>query len=383
VVRDQAIARLIGEILEATGPDGAVIVESGEAVETTFEYLEGVRWDSGLVSPDVFLSSGQASLRMIEPCLLITDAVLDEPERMLPVLEAAVALGAPRLFVVAPEVREPVIALLGTNVQRGVLEAAAVVQAPSTGDVRAAILGDLAIISGGRLVRTAAGGLAEFLPADLGRARQVWATRTAFGILGGRGTRGAIRQRVAEARADLQRAADDHYQRTMAQQRIGRLLGIGAVIRVGAASELAREDLRLRAEAAVSAARLALEDGVVAGGGLALVRAAAALRCRTWQADEAVAVQVLAQALEAPLRSILRNAGQRAPGRVLDEASRRGAWETYDVLRGAWVDAWQTGVLDPLSVPRTAVEVGVSAARTALTTGALVRRRQVRPPAGR
>jgi len=383
VVRNRAIAGRIGEILEATGPDGAIIVESGEAVETTFEYLEGVRWDSGLVSPDVFLPSGQASLRLVEPCLLITDVVLDAPERVAPVLEAAVALGAPRLFIVAPEVREPVIALLATNVQRGVLEAAAVVQAPSTGDVRAAILGDLAVIGGGHLVQHAAGGLAEFVPADLGRARQAWATRSAFGILGGRGTRGAIRQRVAEARAALQRAADDQYQRSMAQQRIGRLLGIGAVIRVGAASELAREDLRLRAEAAVNAARLALEDGVVAGGGLALVRAAAALRCRAWQADEAVAAQVLAVALEAPLRTILRNAGAQAPGRVLDEAGRRGAWETFDVVRGTWVDAWQTGLLDPLAVTRTAVEVSASAARTALTTGALVLRRQVRPPAGR
>lgn len=383
VVPDAAVARLIGEVFEATGPDGAVVVESGEAVETTSEYIEGARWDSGLVSADAFLAPGEAALRLLEPCLLLCDSPLADPLALAPVLEACLAAGRPRLFVVAPEVRESVVALLVTNRQRGVLESAAAVSAPSTGDQRTAILHDLAVISGGRVVQAAGGGLASFSAADLGHARQAWATRGAFGILGGRGGRGAIRQRVAEARADLHRAGDDQHLRRMTQQRIGRLLGLGAVVRVGAASDLEREALRLRTESAVAAARLALAEGVVAGGGTALVACARSVRCLPLTGDEALAAAALAEALEAPMWTILRNAGYQEPGRLLEEARTRGAATTFDVLRSEWVDAFEVGLLDPLVVPRTAVEVAVSAAGTAMKTDALVRRRQVAPPPGR
>ena len=379
VVRNPTIARVIGEIFDATGPDGAVVVESGEATDTTFEYTEGVRWDGGLAS-EVFLEAGHGTLRMLEPRILITDAVLDKPEPVLPVLEACLAAGERRLLVIAQDVREPVVGLLMANRQRGLLEAAAAVRAPSTGDVRAAILGDLATITGGRLLQAAGGGLAHVTPADLGQARQVWATRGAFGVLGGRGTRAGIRARVAEARAALGRAGDDQHVRRMTQLRIGRLLGLGAVIRVGAASDPAREELRLRAEAAVGAARLALEEGVVAGGGAALVACAHTLRCAR-SADPAA--RSLADALEAPMRTIVRNAGYVEPGAILDEAGRRGPRMTFDAARGEWVDAWQAGLLDPLAVVRTAVEVGLSAARGVLRAEVLVRRRQVPPPPGR
>jgi chaperonin GroEL len=211
----------------------------------------------------------------------------------------------------------------------------------------------------------------------------VWATRTAFGVLGGRGPRGAIRERVAIARADLSRAGDDQHLRNMAQQRIGRLLGLGAVIRVGAASDLARDELRMRTEAAVTAARLALEEGVVPGGGAAFAGCAQAIGRARLPGQAAIAATLLAEALLAPMRRIARNAGCADAGRMVDQA-RRGAPEmTFDVLRGAWVDAWQAGLVDPLAVARTALEVSASTARVALSTGALVRRHQVPPPPGR
>jgi chaperonin GroEL len=382
VVGDSHIASVIGEIFDATGPDGAVVVESGEATDTTFEYMQGVRWDGGLVS-EVFLDAGQATARLLEPRILLADCVLETPEQVLPVLEACLSEGERRLFIVAQHVREPVVALLAINRQRGVLEGVAAVRAPSTGDTRAAILGDLATITGGRLLQPAGGGLADFTLADLGRARQAWATRQAFGVLGGRGSRSGIRDRVAAARAELGRAGDDQHVRKMTQQRIGRLLGLGAVIRVGAASDLAREELRLRVEAAVGSARLALEEGVVAGGGAALVACAQSLRCWRSTDEEARAATFLADALLAPMRTIVRNAGYVETGSILDEAARRGPRMTFDVLRGEWVDAWQAGLLDPLAVVRTAVDVSVSVARSAMRTEVLVRRRQAPPPPGR
>ncbi|MGI9148845.1 MAG: chaperonin GroEL [Chloroflexota bacterium] len=382
VVHDPAIAQVIAEILDGTGADGAVVVEGGEALETTYEYMEGMRWNEGVVS-EALLGLGQTTTRLIEPRILITDCALERPEQLMPVLEACAAAGERRLFVVAPEVHEAVVGLLAVNRDGRVFDSVAAVRAPATGDVRAAILGDLAVATGARLLQAAAGGLTGFTLADLGTARQVWVTRQAFGLVGGRGTRGAVRQRAAEARAELNRAGDDRHLRSMAQQRIGKLLGLGAVIRVGAATPLAREELLLRAEAGVTAARLALREGVVPGGGATLVACAAALRALQLPGDEGVATAILIRALSEPMRRIVRNAGFGEPGGIVDQACRRGLPWTFDVVRGAWVDAWQAGLLDPVAVLRAALDSSVSAACTALTTGALVRRRQAPPPAGR
>jgi chaperonin GroEL len=382
VVHQQRIAQVVGEVLETTGPDGAVVVEGGEALDTTFEYMEGVRWDGGLVS-DVLLAGGQTTLRLLEARILVTDCLLERPEHVLPVLEACLAAGERRLLVIAPEIREPVVGLLALNVERGIFEAVAAVRAPATGDERAAILADLAVGCGARCVRAAAGGLTAFSVADLGAARQVWATRTAFGIVGGRGSRSAIRQRVAEARAELSRLGYDPRPRTMIQQRIGRLDGLGALIRVGAATPLERDELLMRTEAAVTAARLAMQNGVVPGGGAALVGCAAAVRRGRSTGDEGAASAILARALCAPMRTIAHNAGWRESGAIVEQARRHGPGWTFDAVRGSWVDACQAGLVDPLVVVRTALETSVSAALTAATTGAMVRRRQSRPPAGR
>jgi chaperonin GroEL len=241
VVHEPTIARIVGEILDVAGPDGAIIVEGGEALETTYEYFEGERWNEGLVS-EVLLNGSQTMVRMIEPRILITDCALERPEQLLPVLETCVAAGERRLFIVAPEVREPVVALLAVNRDQGVFESVAAARAPSLGDLRASILADLAVVSGARFVQAAAGGLNDVGLADLGWARQAWATRQAFGFLGGRGSRAAIRQRVAEARAELRRVGNDRHLHNMTQQRIGKLLGLGAVVRVGAATPLARDE---------------------------------------------------------------------------------------------------------------------------------------------
>jgi chaperonin GroEL len=382
VVRERKVASIIGEILDATGADGAVVVEEGDAIETSCEYMEGMRWNEGLVS-EAFLDPGLATVRLLDTRILVTDCALETPEQLLPAIDACIAAGERRLFVIAPEIREPVIGLLVLNRQRGVLDGAAAVRAPSTGEVRAGILGDLAIACGGHVLQAAANGLRRATLSDLGWARQVWATRQAFGVLGGRGNRGAIRERVAQARADLTRAADDRHLRSMTQQRIGRLFGLGAVIRVGAPSQLEREELRLRTEAAVSAARLALRDGVVPGGGAALAACADALCRRQATGEQRVADVILADALTAPMRVIARNAGCVEPAALVAAARRRGPDASFDVVRRTWVDAWQADLVDPAPVVRTALEAAFSGARTAMTTGALARRRQTAPPAGR
>jgi len=273
--------------------------------------------------------------------------------------------------------------LLAVNCERRVFEAVAAVHPPSIGDARAAILHDLAVVCDARYVQAAGGGLATASLSDLGRARQAWASRSAFGVLGGRGARSAVRRRVAEARAELDRVGDDRQARNMTYQRIGKLAGLGATIRIGAATELEREELLLRTEAGVTAARLALQEGVVPGGGAALVACAAALRNRCPAGDEGVATSILAHALAAPMRTLAHNAGVDDGGAIVEEARRRGPRWTFDVVRGAWVDAWQAGLVDPLAVVRTALEASVSAACIATTTGALIRTRQARPPAGR
>jgi chaperonin GroEL len=201
-------------------------------------------------------------------------------------------------------------------------------------------------------------------------------------VLGGRGTRDAVRERVAIIRAEGARAAGDVSAHTTAQQRIARLLGLGAVIRIGAASEMEREELRLRTEAAVTSTRLAIEEGVVAGGGAAMVACAEAVRACRLAGDAGVAAGMLANALEAPMRCIVDNAGFEAPP-LIDTARRRAPQQAFDVVRRRWVEPYASGLVDPVALPRAALEASVSISRTALATAVLVRRRQVAPPPGR
>ena len=285
VVHEPTTARIVGEILDATGPDGAVIVEGGEALQTTYEYFEGERWNEGLVS-EVLLNGSQTTVRMIEPRILITDCVLERPEQLLPVPRDVRRRGrAAAVHRRAGKVREPVVALLAVNRNQGVFELIAAARAPSVGDLRASIL-LVAAVSGARFVQAAAGrnsndvGLADLGvgASGVGHAASVW-------LSGRRGSRAAIRQRVAEARAELSRVGDDRHLQNMTQQRIGKLLGLGGSGPLGAATPLARDELVLRTEAAVTAARLSLREGVVTGGGAALVACAETIRCTGMRGD--------------------------------------------------------------------------------------------------
>jgi chaperonin GroEL len=376
-LREHHLAELIGEVLDTVGPDGAVLVEDGETTETVREYLDGVRWNEGYVSPFLLGRGEGATARLLNPRLLVTDHPLERREQLVPALEACVGAGDRSFLVVAPHVSDPVVGLLAINRERGVLDAALAVKAPSFGEQRTRILEDLAVATGGRCVRAEAGErLEDVTAADLGRARQAWATRSAFAVIGGAGSRAAIRQRVAEAKAELravEAATDaDPYVRDKIAERIGKLAGSAAVVKVGAASQAARAELKLRVEAAVRAARAAQRSGVVPGGGAALLACVPAVSAMPLGGDEAVGAAVLARALCEPMRAILENAGL-APGPIV-AAPRPGC--AFDVLRRAWVDPWADGILDPLAVVEAALETSVSTAATSLTAEVLIRHKR-------
>lgn len=383
ILRSSTLAAMLGEVVDAVGPEGAILVEEAQGTETVHEYMDGVRWNEGFMSSFLLRSDEATLTRALNPRVLVTDWSLDRADQLLPTLEACVTAGERSLIVVAPEIRDSAVGLLVANRERGVLDAAVAVRAPSMGVQRAHILEDLAVITGGRCIsQQRYDSLADVTLGDLGKARQAWATRFAFGILGGQGSKAAIRQRLTEARAEL-RAADveDAFTTSKIQERIGKLTGTAVTIHVGAASKAERDDLKLRIEAAVRSARSALQEGVVPGGGAALIACIPALEAMALSGDEAVGVAALAQALAAPMRAIAHNAGFEA-GPLVDHVRRRDwrqdSLDVFDVVRGKWVDPWSAGLLDPLAVVLAALEASVSTATLALSAEVLVRRKN--PP---
>jgi chaperonin GroEL len=274
------------------------------------------------------------------------------------------------------------VGLLVVNRERGVLDGAVAVKAPSFGPQRTRILEDIAAITGGRCVcQDRQARLADVTIDDLGKARQAWATRFAFGILGGQGSKVGIRQRVAEARAELETVEDDPLTSEKIKERIGKLAGTAAIIHVGAPGKSEQEELKFRIEAAVRAARSALRSGVVPGGGAAMLACIPALEAMDVSGDEAIGSRALVHALAEPMRTIVANAGLEVSS-ILHEARRRGASQVrecaFDVLQRQWVDKWSGGIVDPLAVALAALETSVSLAALALTSEVLVRRKN--PP---
>ncbi|HLZ32326.1 MAG TPA: chaperonin GroEL [Chloroflexota bacterium] len=380
-LRSAELADMLGEVVDAVGPDGAILVEDAQGTTTVLEYIDGVRWNEGYLSAFLLRQDEGSTARLLNPRVLVTDCPLDRAEDLLPTLEACVGAGERNLLIVAPDIRDAAVGLLVVNRERGMLDGAMAVKAPAFGAQRTRILEDIAVITGGRCVcMDRHERLADVTIDDLGKARQAWATRVAFGILGGQGSKPGIRQRIAEARAELGTIADDAYVADKIRERIGKLAGTAALIRVGAASKSEQEDLKFRIEAAVLSARSALCDGVVPGGGAALLACIPAVAAVAASGDEAVGIRALVHALAEPLRAILANAGLEAAP-IVHEARRRAEAEddarVYDVLRGAWVGAYGA-VVDPLPVALAALESSVSAAALALTSEVLIHRKD--PP---
>jgi chaperonin GroEL len=305
----------------------------------------------------------------------VVEDALEQAEQLVPALEACIAAGDRGLLIVAPEVRDAVVGVLVANRERGVLDGVLAVKAPAFGVQRTRILEDVATITGATCFSAERGlRLRDVTSADLGRARQAWATRVAFGILGGQGSKPAIRQRISEAKAELACVdAGDAYTARLIRERIGKLAGTTAIVRVGAPGHAEQEELKLRVEAAIRSARSALSDGVVPGGGSAFL-ACVPLLCRSvsdFEQDEAFGVEALASALGEPMRAIVSNAGFEASPIVARAHCER---LVFDAVQGRWVDPWSGGILDPLNVVLAALETSVSTVATALTAEVLIHR---------
>lgn len=365
-IRDDRTALLIGEALDAVGADGVIQVRDSPSARTACEYIPGVRWDFGSASPYLF-DEQQDRVALDHPLIVVSDSAIKIANDLVPSIEIAMRANRP-LLIIAPEFSEPVLALLVSNKERGLLA----VKPPTPTGQRERAIEEIALIVGARLFCQARGDrLRDIDLNDMGSARQAWATRGMTGLLGATGNRAAIRDRVAEVRAELDRATDEDA-RGKIRDRLARLAGIAAIIRVGGTTKRSREELEQRVEAAVATGRAALRGGAVPGGGCGLIAAAAAVKRLRLEGDEAIGARLLIRALEEPLRVIVRNIG-RDDAPVVNDAYEVGDNRVFDTRTATWVDPWQAGILDARLVLDRIIETVVSSAVTTLRTETLVR----------
>ncbi|MCS7352318.1 chaperonin GroEL [Thermoflexus sp.] len=374
---DPEIGNLIAEVMDKVGKDGVITVEeskTGLPFET--EYVEGMQFDRGYISP-YFVTNPETMEAVLEnPYILIHDKKISAAADIIPVLERVLQEGETRsLLVIAEDVDGEALATLVLNKLRGIFNAVAV-KAPGFGERRKAMLQDIAILTGGQVISEELGRKLEGVRiADLGRADKVVVTKDDTTIIGGRGDPKAIKGRIEQIKAEMEKTTSD-YDREKLQERLAKLAGGVAIIRVGAATEVELKEKKHRVEDALSATRAAVEEGIVPGGGVALLNAAKALDNLKAEGDVQTGINIVRRALEEPLRRIAENAGE--DGAVVVEMVRRLQKERnnpnigYNVLQNEYVDMVEAGIIDPAKVTRTALENAASVAAMILTTEALV-----------
>ena len=374
---DPEIGNLIAEVMDKVGKDGVITVEeskTGLPFET--EYVEGMQFDRGYISP-YFVTNPETMEAVLEnPYILIHDKKISAAADIIPVLERLLQEGETRsLLVIAEDVDGEALATLVLNKLRGIINAVAV-KAPGFGERRKAMLQDIAILTGGQVISEELGRKLENVRiSDLGRADKVVVTKDDTTIIGGRGDPKAIKGRIEQIKAEMEKTTSD-YDREKLQERLAKLAGGVAIIRVGAATEVELKEKKHRVEDALSATRAAVEEGIVPGGGVALLNAAKALDNLKADGDVQTGINIVRRALEEPLRRIAENAGE--DGAVVVEMVRRLQKERnnpnigYNVLTGEYVDMVEAGIIDPAKVTRTALENAASVAAMILTTEALV-----------
>jgi len=372
---DQEIGELVGEALDRVGPDGIITIEEGRGLRSEIEYVEGLSFDKGYVSPFLVTDNERMIADLDEPFIFITDARISHAGDIVPILEAVLNQGRKELLIIAEDFDGDALATVIVNNQRGNLRCVAV-KAPGFGDRQKDLLEDMAIFTGAQVITEKMGRKLESASAaDLGRARRVVVTKDETTIIEGRGDRAAIDARVAALRAQLDAATSD-YDREKLQERLAKLAGAAAVIQVGAATEAELKERKDRVDDAVHAARAAAKEGIIPGGGVALLRAAEAVDRLELAGDERIGAQIVKRALEAPLKQIAENAGHE--GSVVVAAVRREQQKSgnpnigFEVVSGEFVDLLQEGIIDPLMVTRAALQNAASVAAILLTTEAVV-----------
>ncbi len=372
---DTQIGELIAEVMAKVGKDGVITVEESKGLQFETEYVEGMQLDRGYLSPYFVTNNERMEAELDAPYLLITDKKISSAQDIVPLLEKLVQVGKRELIVIAEDVDGEALATLVLNKLRGMFNAMAI-KAPGFGDRRKAMLRDIAILTGGQILSEEVGRTLESAQLeDLGQADKVISTKDATTIVGGHGGTDEIQGRIEEIRAEIDASTSD-YDREKLQERLAKLAGGVAILRVGAATETELKYRKTRVEDALSATRAAVEEGVVPGGGVALINAVPALDSVDMEdADAATGARILTRALEEPMRMIATNAG--LDGAVVIEKVRGlhegGKANTgYDVIQNDYVDMMKAGLSDPVKVTRSAVENASSIAAMILTTAALV-----------
>jgi chaperonin GroEL len=372
--QDKTIGELIADVMDRVGKDGVITVEESKGLAFETEYVEGMQIDRGYLSPYFVTISERMEAVVENPYILITDKKISSAQDIVPMLEKLVQIGKRELVVIAEDIDGEALATLVLNKLRGMINALAI-KAPGFGDRRKAMLADIAILTGGQVISDELGRkLDTVMLDDLGRADKVVSTKDNTTIIGGHGETEGIKGRINQIRAETEASTSD-YDREKLQERLAKLAGGVAIIRVGAATETELKEKKHRVEDALSATRAALEEGVVPGGGVALINAIPSLDSIKLDGDAGTGVKILRRALEEPMRMIATNAGLE--GAVVIEKVRmlheQGKKTTgYDVLQNDYVDMLEAGLADPAKVTRSAVENACSIAAMILTTSALV-----------
>jgi chaperonin GroEL len=366
---DQVIGDLIAEAMEKVGKDGVITVEEAKAIETSLEVVEGMQFDRGYLSPYFVTNPEKMEVVLEEPYLLIHEKKIAVLRELLPLLEKIAQTGKP-LLIIAEDVEGEALATMVVNKLRGTLKTAAV-KAPGYGDRRKAMLEDLATLTAGKLLSEDLGiKLENITMEDLGRAKRVVIDKENTTIVEGAGRAQDIEGRVRQIRTQVEETTSD-YDREKLQERLAKLVGGVAVIKVGAATETEMKEKKARVEDALNATRAAVEEGVIPGGGVGFVRCMGALAGLSLEGDEAVGATIVRRALEEPIRQLAANAG--AEGSIVVQRVKEGAGAFgYNVATDTYEDLMSAGVVDPTKVARSALQNAASIAALMLTTEALI-----------
>jgi chaperonin GroEL len=371
---DKEVGEKIAEAMEKVGKEGVITVEEAKGLEFELDVVEGMQFDRGYLSPYFITNPEKMQVELSDPYILIHEKKLSNLQAMLPILEAVVQSGRP-LLIIAEDIEGEALATLVVNKLRGGLKVAAV-KAPGFGDRRKAMLEDIAILTGGRAITEDLGiKLENIQPEDLGQAKRIHVDKDNTTIIEGGGTRQAIEGRVKQIRAQVEETTSD-YDREKLQERLAKLVGGVAVIKVGAATETEMKEKKARVEDAMHATKAAVEEGIVPGGGVALIRAGKALDKLAAQKglsdDERIGVELIKRAIEEPLRWIAHNAGQEGSIVVEKVKAAKEAELGFNASTETYENLVKAGVVDPVKVVRSALQNAASIASLLLTTEALV-----------
>jgi chaperonin GroEL len=367
--QDEAIGRIIGDAMDKVGKDGVITVEEGKTLETALEVVEGMQFDRGYLSPYFVTDPERMEVVLEQPFILVHEKKISAMKDLLPLLELVAGAGRP-LLIVAEDIDGEALATLVVNKLRGTLQVAAV-KAPGYGDRRKAMLEDLAILTNGRGVTEDLGiRLDSVKLEDLGQAKKITIDKDNTTIIEGAGTKTAIEGRVKQLRTQVDDSTSD-YDREKLQERLAKLVGGVAIIRIGAATETEMKERKARVEDAMHATKAAVEEGIVAGGGVALLRASAVLHALKLEGDEQIGTTIVARAIEEPMRWIATNAGHEG-SIVVQRTKALTGDEGFNAQTEEYENLVEAGVIDPTKVVRSALQNAASIASLLLTTEAVI-----------